>query len=286
MDITKTHSSHMPSMTSHLPTPNHGLETATQNGHNVLWVVFGAMLLSTLVFFGLSFRRAKRDRLFFYITGLVTMMAAISYYSMAIGFGSVLVPARGPKHVGVHNFREVLPARYYDWLGTTPLLLLDLAFFAGIAPMDMILLVIADVLMVVTGYFASITVGLGHRMGFYAMSCIFMLIVFGFLLVNGSSAAKARGDKVKNAYFILMMMTIVLWCAYPIVWMFSEGLNVIHSDTEIYLYTILDVLAKPGFGGLLLLFHARIEEMETSLPAWFVEPSAGSESYSILPQHE
>jgi len=282
MDITKTHSSHMPSITSHLPDANRGLEVATNAGHNVLWVVFAAMLLSTAVFFGMSFRKAKRDRLFFYLTGLVTMFAAISYYSMAIGFGSTLIPARGHGHA----FRETFPARYYDWMFTTPLLLLDLAFFAGLAPIDMFLVVIADILMVVTGYFASICPGLAHRMGFYVMSCVFMLIVFGILLVNGAAAAKARGDKVKNAYFILSIMTVVLWTAYPVAFMLSEGLNIIHSDTEIYFYTVLDVLAKPVFGALLLSFHGKIEEMETSLPAWFVEPSAGSESYSILPQHE
>jgi len=281
MDITK--SSHMPSATSHLPEPQHGLEVATSHGHKVLYVIFAAMLLSTVTFWGLSFGKAKRDRIFHYLTGLITLFAAISYYSMAVGFGSVLVGNRGHGHA----MREVMTARYYDWMLTTPLLLLDLGLFAGLSPMDLVTLIIFDVLMIATGYFASINVHMGPKIGFYAMSCVFMLMVFAYLFINGSATAKARGDKVKNAYWLLALFTIVLWCAYPIVWMFSEGLNVIHSDTEVYLYGILDVLAKPGFGALLLVFHGKIGEMETSLPGWFVEPqSSTGESYSILPSHE
>jgi len=273
----------MPSATSHLPKPNNGLEVATSHGHKVLYVIFAAMLLSTVTFWGLSFSKAKRDRVFHYLTGLITLFAAISYYSMATGFGNVLVPNRGHGHA----FREVMVARYADWAVTTPLLLIDLGLFAGLSPMDLVTLVVFDELMIATGYFASVTKNLGHQMGFYAMSCVFMLCVFGFLFVNGSATAKARGDKVKNAYWLLAAFTIVLWCAYPICFMFAEGLNVIHSDTEVYFYGILDVLAKPGFGALLLVFHSKIGEMETSLPGWFVEPqSSTGESYSILPQHE
>lgn len=40
--------------------------------------------------------------------------------------------------------------------------------------------------------------------------------------------------------------------------MFSEGLNVIHSDTEVYLYGILDVLAKPVRPSVTLAVHMLI----------------------------
>jgi len=77
-------------VTSHLPAPNHGLEVAGRTGHNVLWsalpyvgvdirfanfgackAIFAAMLLSTVLFWGVSLRKAKRDRAFYYITGLI-----------------------------------------------------------------------------------------------------------------------------------------------------------------------------------------------------------------------
>ena len=65
------------------------------------------------------------------------------------------------------------------------------------------------------------------------------------------------------------------------------------ADTEILLYALLDAAAKPAFGTLLLVFHAQIEgmymaflrilcanqtslsDMETVMPDWLVEPSAG-----------
>ncbi len=48
-------------------------------------------------------------------------------------------------------------------------------------------------------------------------------------------------------------MTIVLWSLYPIVWLLgTEGFNTVGSTVEVFLFLILDFLAKIGFGFLLL----------------------------------
>lgn len=62
---------------------------------------------------------------------------------MASGGSSVLIPARGK-----YAYREVLTGRYYDWLFTTPLLLLDIALFAGLAPFDIVMLIVFDIGMI------------------------------------------------------------------------------------------------------------------------------------------
>ena len=56
--------------------------------------------------------------------GIVPIIAACSYFTMAAGQGSLLLPA-GPD--SAHALRVFYYARYIDWSFTTPLLLLGLA---------------------------------------------------------------------------------------------------------------------------------------------------------------
>ena len=56
-----------------------------------------------------------------------------------------------------------------------------------------------------------------------------------------------------------------LWFLYPIAWGLCEGGNVISSDSEAVFYGILDILAKPGFGILLLWGHRSIDPRSLGL---------------------
>ena len=58
---------------------------------------------------------------------------------------------------------------------------------------------------------------------------------------------------------IRSVWTMFLWFLYPIAWGLSEGGNVISSDSEAVFYGILDFLAKPCFGALLLWGHRNLE---------------------------
>lgn len=60
-------------------------------------------------------------------------------------------------------------------------------------------------------------------------------------------------------------MTAVLWILYPIAWGVCEGGNLISPDSEAIFYGILDVLAKPVFGGLLLWGHRNIDPARLGL---------------------
>ena len=58
---------------------------------------------------------------------------------------------------------------------------------------------------------------------------------------------------MQGAFRTLALLTIVLWSLYPIVWLLgTEGFIVASSTVEVCLFLILDVLAKTGFGFLLL----------------------------------
>jgi len=71
--------------------------------------------------------------------------------------------------------------------------------------------------------------------------------------------AAAIGPDVLKTYQICGVWTIFLWFLYPIAWGLSEGGNVIAPDSEAVFYGILDILAKPVFGALLIWGHRGIE---------------------------
>ena len=79
---------------------------------------------------------------------------------------------------------------YVDWLFTTPLLLVSLAFLAGLSPADTVLVIAADVFMIVTGLFAGVVPGrmaFGERArwGWFAISCAGFLVIWYILIVGG-----------------------------------------------------------------------------------------------------
>lgn len=60
-------------------------------------------------------------------------------------------------------------------------------------------------------------------------------------------------------------LTAFLWIIYPVSWGVSEGGNVIAPDSEAIFYGILDLLAKPVFGALLIWGHRGIDPARLGL---------------------
>ena len=77
--------------------------------------------------------------------------------------------------------------------------------------------------------------------------------------------ANALGADVGRTYLICGVWTIFLWFLYPIAWGVSEGGNIIAPDSEAVFYGILDILAKPVFGALLLWGHRNIDPARLGL---------------------
>ncbi len=60
-------------------------------------------------------------------------------------------------------------------------------------------------------------------------------------------------------------LTTVLWIVYPIAWGVCEGGNLIAPDSEAVFYGVLDLLAKPVFGALLIFGHRNIDPARLGL---------------------
>ena len=111
-------------------------------------------------------------------------------------------------------YRQVYWARYVDWSVTTPLLLLDLALFAGLNGASILVAVVADVIMILTGLFAAFG-DEQQKWGWYAIACIAYLVVVYQLAFNGRQAASGKDNKTKAFFGAIAGFTLILWTIYP-----------------------------------------------------------------------
>ncbi|POS84835.1 hypothetical protein EPUL_005816, partial [Erysiphe pulchra] len=225
-------------------------------GSRTLWVVFVIMVLSSISFAFLSLRVPVQKRLFHVLTTFITLFAAVSYFAMASGDGYTYI-ADSTSHA---TYRQVFWARYADWVVTTPLLLLDLAFLAGLDGASIVISLVADILMILLGLFAAFSHNETQKWGYYTFSCIAYLVIVYQLAVSGRRAVSNKQNSTANLFAAIGGFTLILWTLYPIVWGIGDGARQWSVDSEIVAYAILDVLAKPVFGFWLLVAHGRNAE--------------------------
>ena len=155
------------------------------------------------------------------MTAFITTFAFLSYFAMATGDGISLnktVIKESHKHVPDTYqtiYREVYWARYVDWSLTTPLLLLDLALLAGLSGANILVAVVADLIMVLTGLFAAFGGDDGQKWGWYAIACIAYLVIVYQLAFNGRAAVAGKDSKTKAFYGAIGGFTLLLWTVYP-----------------------------------------------------------------------
>ncbi|GCE22436.1 bacteriorhodopsin [Dictyobacter kobayashii] len=210
-----------------------------------LWIGTAIMVLGLLAFLALMVKAPAANRSFFSATSLVALIAATSYFAMATGHGSVLIGGR------VFFF-----ARYIDWVFTTPLLLLDLALLAvpsiTARAGTVATLIGADVYMIITGLIAG-SINDPTKYIWFASSTIAFVVVLYILLVQLFGDARNRGGSVGRLFGNLSLLTLILWVCYPIVWLLGvEGFRVLPLTAEVVIFALLDVVAKIGFGFILL----------------------------------
>ncbi|MCJ1230083.1 hypothetical protein MMC12_006754 [Toensbergia leucococca] len=250
-------------------------QLAGDAGKRVLWVVFVIMLISSLAFYAMAFRVPVQKRLFHILTSFITTFAAISYFAMACGDGvgvNEITLKEQHNHVPDTTqtvYREVYWARYVDWSLTTPLLLMDLCFLAGLSGADILVAVVADLIMILTGLFAAFVEAEGAKWGYYTFACIAYLVVVYQLAIHGRAVAMNNNAKTGTFFAAIGGFTLILWTVYPIIWGVADGSRLIGVDGEIIAYAVLDVLAKPVFGFWLLFTHDSLASSSFSLEGFW-----------------
>lgn len=233
-----------------------GRETVT-----VLWLVAAAMTIGLIAFSIMTISARGKSKFFSFTFVIITLIAALSYFAMASGFGSI----------GQAD-HAVLIARPIGWVFTTSLLLLDLALIAlprvhWRTPLIIVLLS-ADVTMIATGSISTF-IRSNDRWGWFG-SGVAAFVVILYLLVQFMREARQRDPQIARHFRVLSACLIGLWTCYPIVWALgTEGLGIISVFIETVLLGTLDVLATVGFGFILLSKPGALELTEIPDLAFF-----------------
>lgn len=222
-----------------------------------LWIGVIGMALGS-AFFGLGAHNAKKERwrILFTLNFFICAIAAGLYLSMALGQGKIVIEGRPTVWV-----------RYVTWFLSTPLLILDLTFLGRTSLPITGSLLGANAYMIVTGFVATISPNrsIGHI--WYVTSC-FAFLATAYLLVNQyRREAERKHPRAKQVFRRLLAVHLVLWSAYPIVWLLGNtGINLINQGSETMFYTLLDLASKVGFGFLSLNTMHTLEQAGEAQP--------------------
>lgn len=206
-----------------------------------LWVAFIGMVIGVVILGARAISHRHREGMeYSMVSFFVCLWAACMYLSMALGHTITLA-----------NGEVVYWGRYLDWIVTTPLLLLDLGTLSGARKKLVAAVIGADIFMIVTGVFASLTAPPENYI-WYIISCGAFAFLLWALYSEYSSTARTRDPKVNSLFSTLRNLLTVLWICYPIVWILgAQGITLIGTAWEAFLYAVLDVTAKVIFGLIL-----------------------------------
>ena len=182
---------------------------------------------------------------------VITFIAAIMYWQMKD-------MVRFPVGEITPVISSTMPVRYLDWILTTPLLLAEfgmVATLAGAAKGTTYKLIVADIVMIVTGYLGEIGVAGsgGNYVNFTLSSLAWFYIAYTIWkieLPKGTAEIKRVITNMK--YFVIFG-----WAIYPIGTAVQEIMELRNTDAGIIsnaiciaaiIYIVADIVNKVGFG--------------------------------------
>ncbi|KZT41316.1 family A G protein-coupled receptor-like protein [Sistotremastrum suecicum HHB10207 ss-3] len=279
-------SSHTSSEGSHVPPV---VLLIDHRGQSSFWIAFWIFVISSILFAGLSLRVAVRARLFYYIGALIAIIGAMNYYRMASREGYALVP-QGIKTIdGVDSsiIRQVYSQHYTDWSLGTILTLFQLSLLSGMSWLHTALLLIATEGQIQTASIAALQGDHTRKMVWWGFSLLFTAYSIYNVSVHGRKAAHLQHTRVYILYSVVLFGTDLLLIAYPLNFLFGEGLGITSVGTEQVIYSILDIFVKTGFG-LILAFVDLLTDHEYTLnilPESWVEPRSKTRALQLLVRH-
>lgn len=122
---------------------------------------------------------------------------------------------------------------------------------------ETIFTIFMDEIMIVAGLVGAL-VASQYKWGFFVFAMVALLWVCWSVVWVARKQAASKGPDHNRVFLICGVWTMFIWFLYPIAWGLSEGGNVIAPDSEVVFYGVLDIMAKPVFGTMLLYGHRRI----------------------------
>lgn len=235
--------------TNTVTTNNH----ITTRGSDWLFSVAAVMGFSMLVVMGLSFKRARPQRLFHYILASMLLISAIAYFAQGSNLGWTAIQVEwqhsDPKLAG--TLRQIWYVRYIDYFFSTTLLVLALLLSARL-PTPTILYVLLLNWVWVVMFLVGALVKSTYKWGFYTFGLAAILFVIFTVVWEGRIYARAHGQDIVRNYTLASSWFAFVWISYPIAWGISEGSDLIPPDSEAIYYGVIDILSKPVIAAMLL----------------------------------
>ena len=202
---------------------------------------FASANLQTGDFVGMSFWIISigmvAATVFFFMAGLVTMIAAVHYFYM--------------RDVWVATGETPTVYRYIDWILTVPLQIVEfyliLAAVGAVAGRVFWNLLIASLVMLIAGYCGEVgyvNVWLGFVIGMLGWIYILYAIFAGDAQENLSSAPEG----VQSAFKTMRLIVLVGWAIYPLGYILGYVGQQVDAASLNAIYNIADFVNKIAFG--------------------------------------
>ena len=206
-----------------------------------LWLYVACMAAGAVLFYIWSRNPKGVPHYEYAIAIIIPVWSGLAYTAMAFDQGIIEVAGR-----------EVYLARYLDWGVTTPLLLFLLAstgmFFRPLDKTTIAALVGLDVIMILSGLFADLTVREPIQWFWYVVGCVCLLLILSIIWGRVRREAYAHDVEIGKAYTRVAAYFTALWFGYPLIWALGpSGLGLLERGTEVALFVILPIFSKVGF---------------------------------------
>jgi bacteriorhodopsin len=167
----------------------------------------------------------------------IPLWSAAAYLSLALNQGQIDLFGQTTHY-----------ARYLDWVVTTPLLLLALAFTAmHTIHKDKTLiagLMGADVVMILCGLIADFS-PFPLRYLWYSLGVAAFLVILWIIWNPLLKKAQSQGPELTRIYRRVAGLLTVLWVAYPTVWIIGpSGLGLVNQTVDTTLFVLVPIVSK------------------------------------------
>lgn len=202
----------------------------------------GAMaMMAASAFFFLSLSQFnKKWRTSVLVSGLITFIAAVHYWYMRDYWFAI---AESPTFF-----------RYVDWVLTVPLMCVEFYLILKVAGAKQSLmwkLIVASVIMLITGYFGEAVFTDSAAFWGGVSGVAYFYIVYEIWLGSAKKLAQEAGGDILKAHKILCWFVLVGWAIYPLGYMLgTEGwyTSLLGTGSVDIAYNIADAINKIGFG--------------------------------------
>jgi bacteriorhodopsin len=244
------------------------METLSLGQYDLIYNAFSfgfATLAAATLFFWLSIGQVKPQyKTALVVTGLVTFIAAYHYYRIGQSWNEAYDLVDGVYVTSETAFNSAY--RYVDWLLTVPLLLVELILVMSLTRSETVSratrLGLLALVMVALGYPGEVSDSNNVRWVFGLLSMIPFLWIVYELYVGLGKAIESQPANARGLVRTARNVTVLSWCFYPVVY-FAGAVGLEGATATVVVevgYTVADIIAKAGFGVLIVMIAMRKSE--------------------------